>query len=88
MKIEDLDGNERPIQERASVLARYYEKRQWHTSPLPPRPPRPPLFPTADELPTGPLSSQELRIGKKYLKKNRTPGIDDITKLMRLYCCF
>ena len=79
MKIEDLDGNERPIKERASVLAQYYEKRQWHIAPLPPLPPRPPSFPTADELPTGPFSPQELRSAKKYLKKNRTPVTDEIT---------
>ena len=56
LKIEDLDGRERPIQERAAVLASYYEKRQWHTAPLPPLPPRPLLFPVADELPTGPFT--------------------------------
>ena len=53
LKIEDLDGRERSIHERACVLASYYEKRQWHTVPLPPLPPGPPRFPVADELPIG-----------------------------------
>ena len=78
LKIEDLDGRERSIHERACVLASYYEKRQWHTAHLPPLPHRPPRFPVVDELPIGPFTAQEVRTDKKYLKKQKTPGTDDI----------
>jgi len=79
LKIEDLDGKERSIHERASVLAQCYAKKQWHTSPLPRLPPRPPLFPIADELPTGPFTAQEMRTARTYVKKKKAPGTDEIT---------
>ena len=77
-RVQDANGRERPLQERAEVLGTYYATSQWHTAQLPPLPQRPPLFPIAD-LPCGNFTPFELRKAKIRLKKKKTPGTDNIT---------
>ena len=36
-------------------------------------------FSTADELPTGPFTAQEMRTARTYVKKKKAPGTDEIT---------
>ena len=78
-KIPDAAGRPHPIQQRVDILAISYATTQWHNDPLPPFADRPPLFQIPPELPTGVLSPDELRIAALHLKKNKTPGMDEIS---------
>ena len=40
---------------------------------------RPPLFPVPDDLATGVFTCDELRTAAPYLKKNNTPGTDEVS---------
>ena len=84
IKIQDTAGHFHRIQLRAQILGKYYETTQWHHQPLPPLPDRPPLFPIPDDLPTGVFTCDELRNAAPYLKKNKTPGTDEISNEMLL----
>ena len=84
LRVEDAEGRERPLQERAEVLSAYYATSQWHSSQLPPLPNRPPLFPTAD-LPCGDFSPDELKCARRSLKKKKSPGTDNLSNEVLLF---
>ena len=83
-RIVDLAKKERPLHERAEVIAEYYAAKQWNTVQLPPMPNRPPIFPVAD-LPRGNFSAQELRKARNRLKKKKSPGTDGISNEILLF---
>ena len=48
ISIEDSEGELKPIQDRADIIARYYRDHQWAPADLPPPPsPSPTTFPTS-----------------------------------------
>ena len=81
-KRKNNSGHSGPYSSHTTARAnprKYYETTQWHHQPLPPLPDRPPLFPIPDDLPTGVFTCDELRNAAPYLKKNKTPGTDEIS---------